>query len=46
MDSEKEAPQEHIVKIETPKNLEVDSIRVTVVFKKTKAKQGTGKPKK
>ena len=46
MDDEvKKALHEQIDKMEIP-NLEVDSIRVTVIFKKPKAKQGAEKPKK
>ena len=45
MDEIKKALHEQIDKMELP-NLEVDSIRVTVIFKKPKAKQGTDKPKK
>jgi len=44
-DKIKEALHEQIDKLEIP-NLEVDSIRVTVIFKKSKPKQGAEKPKK
>lgn len=41
MDEIKEALHEEIDRMEIPENLEVDSIRVTVVFKRKKLKQGT-----
>lgn len=45
MDEIKKALHEAIDQMEIP-NLEVDSIRVTVIFKRPRARQGTDEPEK